>query len=659
VARVAAVRVLGAAAAFCAATLAPAQEHRPGLAVTWQSAIGPEVHTEGLRLLSLHVERGESPTPFLPPGMFRARFEGLLPVPMRDRYRFQILGKGTVRLRINGEVVLEQLLRPGRAVESEPVRLRKGDNEIRLELESTALGEATLRLQWSGPEFGWEPVAPELWRCGDDAGLQRGDLLREGHRLFVERRCAHCHQTSRDRALSAFGELQHPGPDLRAAGARLGQAWTLKWLVMPRRMRADARMPALPGIGEREAADIAAFLAGLGEPAPRPAFSAEQAASGAERFRELGCVACHVTARGGDDDRLSLADVPAKWRGAALVAFLKDPRAVHPEPRMPDFALSDADATALAAFLLGAEGDPDRALPGDAAAGRELVAQRGCVRCHALEVADAASFAPLGTLDGARGCLAAEPADAPDHGLSDRQRDALRAFLPHAQEAPFRRAPADFAARQVESLRCTACHALDGAPSTWARIARTPGGGPPPPEEDPVAQGVPALTWLGGKLRPGWMERFITGREPSPRPWLAARMPRFGSAGADLVRGLARQHGYPDADPAEERADDLLARAGARLVRMGDGFACVQCHAIGDQPAVQAFEREGIDLRRSAARLRHDYYTRWLLDPRRIDPDSRMQKYADANGRTAFTDVLDGDARRQFEAIWHYILSLR
>ncbi|MBP8300082.1 MAG: hypothetical protein KA020_06975, partial [Planctomycetes bacterium] len=74
-----------------------------------------------------------------------------------------------------------------------------------------------------------------------------------------------------------------------------------------------------------------------------------------------------------------------------------------------------------------------------------------------------------------------------------------------------------------------------------------------------------------------------------------------------------------------------------------------------DKPAIQVFEREGINLITARGRLRHEYYTRWLLDPMRIDPDSRMTKYADNKGHTAWTDVLGGDAAAQFEAIWQFL----
>jgi len=88
------------------------------------------------------------------------------------------------------------------------------------------------------------------------------------------------------------------------------------------------------------------------------------------------------------------------------------------------------------------------------------------------------------------------------------------------------------------------------------------------------------------------------------------------------------------------------------LMQQGTGFGCVQCHAVGDKKAEQVFEREGINLVTARKRLRHEYYTRWLADPTRLDPDARMPKYADNNGKTAFVDVLDGDAAKQFEAIW-------
>jgi hypothetical protein len=91
---------------------------------------------------------------------------------------------------------------------------------------------------------------------------------------------------------------------------------------------------------------------------------------------------------------------------------------------------------------------------------------------------------------------------------------------------------------------------------------------------------------------------------------------------------------------------------------MGEGFGCVQCHGVGATPPVQASENQGVNFTIAARRLRQEYYQRWLADPFRVDPDAKMPRYADAKGKTAFTEILGGDGQRQFEAIWHWFLSL-
>ena len=56
------------------------------------------VHSQRARLLSLAVERGESPSPFVPVGMFRATYRAIVPLPARDRFHFRIEGRGSVQL---------------------------------------------------------------------------------------------------------------------------------------------------------------------------------------------------------------------------------------------------------------------------------------------------------------------------------------------------------------------------------------------------------------------------------------------------------------------------------------------------------------------------------------------------------------------------------
>lgn len=626
-------------------------------------------HSQRARLLSLAVERGETPTPFLPPGMFRATWRTTLVLPARDRAHFRAEGRGDVELRVNGETVLAGAMRPGRPVATaQMARLKKGDNELVLVFGSGAMGDGQLRLSWSTADFGFEPIAPERLSFPDDAGLAAGELRRSGMQLFAERRCARCHEPEVRRVgESAFGELDVTGPDLRTVGGRVRTEWIAAWLRAPRQFRADATMPRFP-LSDAECADLAAWLHGGAAPAPPPAFPADAAARGKERFRELGCIACHAAPEEGAGgqalgDRIALGFVPQKWHAQALVEYVQNPRVAHEHVRMPDLAVGLADAVAIAAYLLASPPAPLPPVAGDPANGRRLAQRHGCAHCHAVDLPPAEPrYARLRNLHPERGCLAEQPAaaGAPDHGLTAEQRAALRAFLPFAEEAPFRNSPLDFAQRHLTAARCTACHALDGQPSVWARWAEREGAAAPlPREQDPVAQGVPALTWTGSKLQPSWIQRFVTGAEPSPRPWLVARMPAFHRFGVPIAQGLVREHGYGPQDEPPVAADARLAMHGERLLGQGSGFGCVQCHAVGDRPAVQVFEREGIELTRAVGRLRHEYYTRWLADPPRLDPDARMPRYADAKGRTAFTEVLGGDAAQQFEAIWQHLSGLR
>ncbi|MEO6593840.1 MAG: c-type cytochrome [Planctomycetota bacterium] len=653
--------------------IGPQSPGERGAKVTFERLAGPNAksaaYSQRTRLLSLAVERGETPSPFVQPGMFRATYLATLSLPMRDRYRFRVDGRGSCKLTINGEKVLDGSLRPGKSLETaQPVRLNKGDNDINLVFESSAMGDGQFRLFWAGTDFAFEPIAPErlAWPAGD-ADLRAGEQLQYGLQLFAERRCARCHDPIERRiGESAFGELDESGPDLRTIAGRARRDWLAAWLRDPREFRPDATMPKFHFAGQKDADDVAAYLAGLGAPLTGPEFAPVAAAAGGKRFRQLGCVACHVPPERDRSEaklgaRIALDFVPQKWHAAALVLYLQDPQRDYTHSRMPNFALSLDDATTIAAYLLAA---PATALPvshGNADNGKRLVKHHGCAKCHALDVPHEEEIAGnLANIDAGRGCLASGAAakKAPDHGFTDEQRAASRAFLPFAIEAPFRRAPLDFVARHIRAERCTACHALDSERSTWARTAEQASVPTPVPlDEDPVAMGLPALTWIGAKLQPSWIEKFVLGEQESPRPWLRARMPAFHAHGAAIVAGLVREHGYGAADEPPDPPDAQSAIFGERLINMGTGFGCVQCHAVGNKPAVQVFEREGIELLTSRRRLRHEYYARWLLDPTRIDPDSRMPPFA-KGGKTAFTEVLGGDGAKQFEAIWNYLGSL-
>ncbi|MCK5943289.1 MAG: c-type cytochrome, partial [Planctomycetes bacterium] len=227
-----------------------AAAHRPqgpmarGAKVTYATRRGDKVtHSQRARLLSLAVERGETPTAFLPEGPFTATFEAVVTLPARDRMNFRIDGRGKVKLSVNGKVVLDGRLRGRDPLETaKAVRLRKGGNDLKLEYESAARGDGELRLFWSGYDFGFEPIAPELLSYpANDGPVAGGELLRRGQALFVERRCARCHDYDELRVTeSAYLELDRAGPDLRRVASRAQVGWLAKWMRDPHDVRPDA-----------------------------------------------------------------------------------------------------------------------------------------------------------------------------------------------------------------------------------------------------------------------------------------------------------------------------------------------------------------------------------------------------------------------------------
>ena len=85
------------------------------------------------------------------------------------------------------------------------------------------------------------------------------------------------------------------------------------------------------------------------------------------------------------------------------------------------------------------------------------------------------------------------------------------------------------------------------------------------------------------------------------------------------------------------------------------GFSCVACHGVKNRQPLQVFEAQGINFAQVNDRLRPDYFLRWMLDPLRVDSQTRMPDYFDEAARSVLVDVLEGDAKKQIEAIRQYL----
>ena len=98
-----------------------------------------------------------------------------------------------------------------------------------------------------------------------------------------------------------------------------------------------------------------------------------------------------------------------------------------------------------------------------------------------------------------------------------------------------------------------------------------------------------------------------------------------------------------------------MFNAGASKGASG-GAAPTAWHCTHENPPLAPFEAPALNMRYITRRLRKDYYDRWMLNPIKVDPNTKMPAFADAEGKSAIRDVYEGDALKQFEAVWQFLL---
>ena len=97
---------------------------------------------------------------------------------------------------------------------------------------------------------------------------------------------------------------------------------------------------------------------------------------------------------------------------------------------------------------------------------------------------------------------------------------------------------------------------------------------------------------------------------------------------------------------------DHRIKADARLMVGDQALSCIKCHTFDKYAATGI---QSLDMTTMTRRLRRDWFHRYLLDPQKYRPGTRMPA-AWPNGRSVVPEILNGDASVQIEAIWQYLL---
>src|ERR1043166_1284493 len=130
----------------------------PGLTLTIESRGVADVRDA--RMAALYVPEGAAPTPFLPPGPFKAAWEGFLSVDLGTDCDFSAAGVGSLTVTINDKPALEAKGDFAKA-QGKTVMLKKGRNRLVMKYESPEKGDAWVRLTWVSADFPLEPVGPQ------------------------------------------------------------------------------------------------------------------------------------------------------------------------------------------------------------------------------------------------------------------------------------------------------------------------------------------------------------------------------------------------------------------------------------------------------------------------------------------------------------------
>jgi mono/diheme cytochrome c family protein len=248
----------------------------------------------------------------------------------------------------------------------------------------------------------------------------------------------------------------------------------------------------------------------------------------------------------------------------------------------------------------------------------------------------------------------------PQFDLADEDILALRTFLASRTE---QRVPPKYAYRSaveqqvvagrnlVSRYNCTGCHVIEGKGGDVRRLY----------QEQP-SMAPPLLASEGEKVQADWLFSFV--KAPSPiRPWLHIRMPTFGLSDQEAATLVAYFGGLDRVDvpfvhleKASFSPDSIEA---GRVLMSRDYLDCFNCHQQGDRKPQGPPDGWAPDLAMAAHRLNPEWIVKWLYDPQKIMPGTKMPSfYPDPNAPDGPPDILGGDDDAQIRAMRDYIMWL-
>lgn len=532
-------------------------------------------------------------------------------------------------------------------------------------------------------------------------------LLAQGQRLFEQIGCTGCH------LVKGYENIPKVAPSLRKISAKVDPSWMARWIENPHKLRPRARMPNFD-LKQEDAVAIAAFLWSLSKEEgdkwmqehPLPAGfregDANEVAKGKKLVETIGCKGCHgfaegefTTVLGKEKDLVpNLKDIASKVGPQWVYHWVKNPRGFAPDTRMPSLRLSDDEAKAMTSYLMTLGGKPE-AIAGiqekladakNIKRGESLVRKLGCFGCHDIKGMEKESRVGVElTTFGSKGLeelffgnrtdiketwddwtynklntpriYATERIEQlmPQFNLADEDITALRVVLAGFRERKVGvRYQADQSQRVIQVVEgrrlmhqynCIGCHEIEKRGGFVKKYYENPASAPPP------------LNGEGEKVQSNWLFSFLQAPLPL-RPWIDIRMPTFGFSEEHATQLVSYFNGlskveipYAYFDEKKVPQENLQA---ARALVSKDFFNCYSCHQQGDKKPEGPVEGWAPDLTLARQRLSPNWIVKWLQDPQKVQPGTKMPSFYPGGPDT----ILGGKDDKQIEALRDYLMTL-
>jgi cytochrome c2 len=499
----------------------------------------------------------------------------------------------------------------------------------------------------------------------------RGDP-RRGEKLVKSVGCMGCHAIEKDEV--AAGVLQARdrreaadpiawerrfGPDLSRIGSKAKPEWIYQWIQNPRAYNPDTRMPDLR-LTPEEALDITAYLVTLTDDSP----VAERAAAPKPHpeARDRTLLAYLSQRQPPDDAKTALAKMSDRERDVLLGQKTIGRYGCFGCHLIPGFEKTppigvdlSEEGSKPADLLLFGYVPIEHTAP--AWFYQKLKSPRSFDEGHVAEFYDRLRMPQFEFTD--------EEAAAITQVLQGLTKEKVP--LESMRRLSARDQAIEAGRRIVRDFNCQGCHILEGAGGAIRQsLAKNfMAEGRTEDEATTLAANIapPIIDGEGAKVQPEWLFHFL--KAPTPiRPWLAVRMPTFAfsdTQASTLVQHFAAREDvvfpFQTFDQVPPRGADLQA---AVKMFSPDYFNCWNCHQQGAKKPEGPPEGWAPDLTLAHQRLNPDWIARWIANPQKLMPGTKMPTYYDPEDMkgSAPPDVLGGDPERQISLLRDYVFTL-